>query len=210
MDAGTMYAHLADVEYTLDRSHHVLVDGKRVENQPGKPLVYQSTALLTAKRYPNWRVEGAPVSAASASRCARSTRRGPSRTSPPSVSRLPIEAGATVAQQEQIADALPTCPHPDCVDVLGHERPRRLLRADGRRHRGRSGERRLRTRAAAHRAACRWEASMTRAERDELAKMLEEIAASLDAAPDRAKANAAVEAEKLRAQFPSLYAGATS
>jgi hypothetical protein len=46
---------------------------------------------------------------------------------------------------------------------------------------------------------------MTRAERDELAKMLEEIAASLDAAPDRAKANAAVEAEKLRAQFPSLY-----
>jgi hypothetical protein len=27
----------------------VIVDGKRVENQPGKPLVYQSTALLTCQ-----------------------------------------------------------------------------------------------------------------------------------------------------------------
>lgn len=45
----TMYAHLPSVESTKDRSHYVLVNGKRVETQPGKWLEYQSTTLLTCQ-----------------------------------------------------------------------------------------------------------------------------------------------------------------
>jgi hypothetical protein len=80
---------------------------------------------VNAKRYPNWRVE-ALISGHSSIDASWTVE---------DFAALCIaaadQAGATVAQQEQIADALPTCPHPDCVDVLGHERPHTFRCDDG-------------------------------------------------------------------------------
>jgi hypothetical protein len=45
-----MYEDLPSVAHTVDRAGFVVVDDKRVLTQPGEPLRYQSTALITCQR----------------------------------------------------------------------------------------------------------------------------------------------------------------